>query len=84
MLAAAKVRQRKQFEASISIKSFRNFLSKLRRAASSIVTSLRRDIGNIVHCEIFGVRRVRYAKREIVPLRNCNDGYAPSETLEWF
>jgi hypothetical protein len=45
---------------------------------------LRRDIGNIVRCENFYLRRARYAKREIVPLRNCCNGHALSGMLAVF
>jgi hypothetical protein len=84
MLATAKWDSAYECEASTWIQSFRNFLSKLRRATRLIVTSLRRDIGNIVHCENFGLRRARYAKREIVPLRNCGNSHAHSGMLEVF
>jgi len=84
MLATAKEDSADECEASTWIKSFRNFLSKLRRAKRSIVTSLRRDMGNIVHCEKFDLRRARYTKREIVPLRNCWNGHALSGMLESF
>lgn len=77
-------RQCRQRDASTWIQSFRNFVSKLRRATPSTVTWLRRDMGNIVHCENSGLRRARYAECEIVPLRDCRHGHANCETLKAF